>query len=948
MRWCQMGLSSAANPHPRPIGFALVAGMAFLVLNGWSASPAIGSEGEVLFEKHVRPLLVERCVKCHGSKKRHAGLRLDSRAAILAGGDAGPAMTVGDSSKSELLARIASRDDSVRMPPPGENAPVSKEQIAIVKRWIELGAPWPDSKPAVASPKTDVRKTHWAFQPIRKPELPAVKATGWVRSPLDRFVLARLEDTGLSPSPETDRATFIRRATYDLHGLPPTLDETTAFVNDPSPRAHEVLIDRLLASPRYGEHWGRYWLDVARYSDTKGYCDTGEGSRHVHSSLYRDWVIRAFNDDMPYDRFLLLQLAADQVAPDDPKELAAMGFLTLGRRFLANTPDIIDDRIDVVTRGMMGLTVGCARCHDHKYDPIPIADYYSLYGVFQNCVDRLVPAPRRANDPAPTDEFTKGLAERQRKFDELTAKEREDAGRRLRTRLVDYLMAQRQLDKYPEQAFVQLSSKDDILPALVRRWESLLKQMQSADDPVFGAWIAYAGLTDAEFATRSAEVTAKLQKISPALNSHVAAAFREPPISAIDVARRYAGLLAKADARWAEVLETARREKRPAPAALPDADDEQLRQAFYGKNSPCVIPDEPLIQTDFLWDFKTREAMWKARTEIDNWLLNSPLAAPHALVLNDRESIVEPQVFRRGNPAMKGEIVPRRFLSAVAGDDARPFVAGSGRREMAEAIVAPTNPLTARVWINRIWMHHFGAGLATSPSDFGVRSLPPSHPEMLDWLATKLRESGWSAKAIHREIMLSAAYRQSVGGPVDPAVRVRASQADPDNRLLWRMNPRRLSFEQLRDSLLAVSGELDGTMGGPGTDLFAKRRSVYVTIDRQFLPTVLSAFDFANPNLHSPQRTETTTAIQALFAMNHPFVADRSRALVKRLNAGTTAEQIKMLYGKILGRQPSSAEIVRAERFLSAASAAPDDTRLAPLEQLAQALLLSNEFIFVD
>ena len=930
---------------PRPIA-RLVAAIAAGLSGAVAAAALPADEALDLFEKQVRPLLVDRCQGCHGGAKQWAGLRLDSRDAILAGGDSGPALVSGEPDRSEIMARLASTDPDVRMPPPEHGPAVTAAQAAAVRAWIAAGAPWPASTPAAVRP--DPRRTHWAYQPITAPEPPAVDDRGWSRGPIDRFVLASLEAAGLEPAPEADRATFIRRATFDLHGLPPTPEEIETFVADPSADAHDRLVDRLLASPRYGEHWGRHWLDVARYSESKGYVDTNEGRWHVHAPFYRDWVIRAFNDDMPFDRFVLLQMAADQVAPTEPDHLAALGFLTLGRRFQGNAPDIIDDRIDVVTRGLLGLTVGCARCHDHKFDPIPARDYYSLYGVFQNTVERLVPLPRPASAPVDP-EFEKGLEERTRKYAELEAEKRREANERLRKRFPDYLLAQRELAKYPEQEFVQLSGPEELLPGLVRRFEVFLRHADRRGDPVFAPWIALGMLADADYASRAAAITTELQRRQPPLNPLVAAAFREPPASAAEVARRYADLLAASDARWADAVAAAQRENRPEPTALDDAAAEALRQAFSGADSPCVIPVEPLVQTNFLWDFKTREALWKAQAEIDDWLWKRPGTLPHAVVLNDRPTVRDALLLRGGNAAAKGDIVPRRFLEVLAGPDRQPFTAGSGRRELAAAIVAVDNPLTARVWVNRVWMHHFGAGLVVSPSDFGVRTAAPSHPQLLDWLATRLRGAGFRTKALHREIMLSATYRQS--SSPDTASRARGMTVDPDNRLLWRMNPRRLSFEQFRDALLAVAGQLDTTAAGKGTDLFGTRRTIYTENDRHVLPGVLGVFDFANPNLHTPQRGETTTALQALFGMNHPFVAERARQVARHVggsaNSAAGADPLPAVYRAVLGRAPSAAERAAGAKFLAAAAAEPGSD-LAPLEQFAQVLLLSNEFLFVD
>ena len=938
-------MPSMHRSESRPIAW-LVAALAAGLSGGVAAAVPPADEAADLFEKQVRPLLVERCQACHGGTKQWAGLRLDSRDAILTGGDSGPALVPGQPDRSEIVARIVSTDADVRMPPPEHGPAVTAAQAAAVRAWIAAGAPWPAA--ATAAVRPDLRRTHWAYQPIVAPEPPKLDDRAWPRGPIDRFILASLEAAGLEPATEADRATFIRRATFDLHGLPPTSDEIAAFVADSSPDAHDRLVDRLLASPRYGEHWGRHWLDVARYSESKGYVDSGEGRWHVHAPGYRDWVIRAFNDDMPYDRFILLQMAADQVARDEPAHLAALGFLTLGRRFLGNAPDIIDDRIDVVTRGLLGLTVGCARCHDHKYDPIPARDYYSLYGVFHSTVERLVPLPRPASAPIDV-EFEKGLAERVREYEKLEAGKRREANERLRKRFPDYLLAQRELAKYPEQEFVQLSGPEELLPGLVRRFEVFLRHADRRGDPVFAPWIALGMLADADYASRAAAITAELQRRQPPLNPLVAAAFREPPASAAEVARRYADLLAASDARWTDAVSAARRDDRPEPTALDDAAAEEVRQAFSGVDSPCVIPVEPLVQTNFLWDFKTREALWTAQAKIDDWLWKRPEMLPHAVVLDDRPTVRDALLLRGGNAAAKGDIVPRRFLEVLAGPDRRPFTEGSGRRELAAAIVAVDNPLTARVWVNRVWLHHFGAGLVLSPSDFGVRAAPPSHPQLLDWLATRLHGAGYRTKALHREIMLSATYRQS-SRPA-PASLARAMKVDPDNRLLWRMNPRRLSFEQFRDALLAVSGQLDTTGAGKGTDLFGTRRTIYTENDRHVLPGVLGVFDFANPNLHTPQRGETTTALQALFGMNHPFVAERARQVAKRAggSAGSAAggDPLPEVYRAILGRAPSAAERAAGAEFLAAAAAEPG-ADLAPLEQLAQVLLLSNEFMFVD
>src|SRR6185437_15972788 len=456
----------------------LLGGLACLA---FLCSAALGAdEGLDFFESNVRPLLVEHCQKCHGPKKQEAGLRLDTRQAALEGGDSGPALAPGKPDESLLIAAVRYVGE-VQMPPSGK---LKDRQIAALAEWVRLGAPWPASPPPAHENLAEVQGRHWAFQPISRPAPPTVQNVAWEQTPIDRFVLAKLEAAGLAPSPPADRRTLIRRATIDVTGLPPTPEEVEAFVNDPAADAYARLINRLLDSPHYGEQWARHWLDVARYSDTKGYVYAREQRFWVHAPAYRDWVVQAFNRDLPYDQFLLLQIAADQAAPDDAGATEAMGFLTLGRRFLGVTHDIIDDRIDVVTRGTMGLTVACARCHDHKYDPIPTSDYYSLYGVFLNSTERLAPAAEPAARGEAYAAFENELNKRQQKLRGAMLAKRNDAAERVRQRVTDYLVAQTELAKYPEEGFDQILTPSDIIPTFVRRWEAWLALADREADPV--------------------------------------------------------------------------------------------------------------------------------------------------------------------------------------------------------------------------------------------------------------------------------------------------------------------------------------------------------------------------------------------------------------------------------------------------------------------------------
>ncbi|OWK40584.1 PSD1 and planctomycete cytochrome C domain-containing protein [Fimbriiglobus ruber] len=898
----------------------------FPILGTSAADPVEANE---FFEANVRPVFVEMCGKCHGAKKQQGGLRLDSRATTLAGGETGPAVVAGQPDKSLLITAVRRKGD-LKMPP---DAPLKDAQIAALTRWVELGAPWPADKSTAQSGGTTQATTHWAFQPVRNHEPPTVREAAWVRTPVDRFVLARLEAEGLRPSQVADKRTLIRRATYDLTGLPPTPAEVEAFVRDESPTAYARLIDRLLASPRYGEQWGRHWLDVARYSDAKGYVYAREERFWVHAWAYRDWVIRALNQDMPYDRFLTLQLAADQVAPNDPPAQAAMGYLTLGRRFLGVSHDIIDDRIDVVTRGMLGLSASCARCHDHKFDPIPTDDYYSLYGIFRSCSERQVPAGGPAPKGAEGEAFARGLAERQKKLDDALALRRNEASARARARVGDYLEAQLELSKYPEEGFDQILSPNDVIPETVRRWRDYLARTAANRDRIFAPWHSFARLSPAEFLTRAAEVCKELvARPKNEVNPLVLAAFVVPPRDMREVARRYGSLFARVGTpkELAGALAGG-----PAAPVLghADPDEDAVRRVLFGPDSPCSVPDEPIVNVEAFLPTREIEAIWKLQAEVDRWLIRATVPSAYATVLVDRAVPTNARVFRRGNPATPGAEVPRQFLGILAGPGRQPFHEGSGRVELARAITSPTNPLTARVMVNRVWLHHFGAGLVRTPSDFGTRAEPPSHPELLDWLAQRFMADGWSLKTLHRQIMLSAVYQQASTGSTDPTTLAR----DPENRLLWRMNARRLTFEELRDSLFAVTAELDLREGGKPVDLLAApyppRRAVYGLVDREYFPNLLRTFDFANPDLHIPQRSETTVPQQALFFLNHQLPIDRAKTLAKNptvIAATTPEEKVARLYRLIYQRDATPTQVRASVGLVQAAEEDARPTVMRP------------------
>jgi mono/diheme cytochrome c family protein len=756
------------------------------------------------FEKKVRPVLADNCFACHGPDKQKSGLRLDSAANIRKGGDSGPAVAPSAPEKSLLLKAVRQTDADLKMPPKGK---LKEAEIADLATWIKMGAAWPADEAASLGPE----KTHWAFQPVKPPAVPPDQ------NPIDALITAKLNEKGLSLSPPADRAILIRRLTIDLHGLPPTPAEIDDYVNDTEPNADSKLVDRLLASPRYGERWGRHWLDVARYADSKGYVFQEE-RKYPFAFTYRDYVIRSFNEDKPYDRFIVEQLAADRLdLGDDKRPLAALGFLTLGRRFLNSQPDIIDDRIDVTCRGLLGLTVTCARCHDHKFDPIPAQDYYSLYGVFASSIE------------------PKDLP----------------------------------LIETPHET------------AALRKYET-------------------------EFAKRKAEVSAYCKVKQDTM---------------VSLSRAVAMLSPRLDARVFY-----------CPAAL-------------GPNPVEKLPPEKF---DRLLNRADRDKLRGLVKKVESFQANSPAAPPRAMALADAPQPVRPHVFLRGNPGNPGPEVPRQFLAVLAGPNRKPFRNGSGRLDLAKAIADPQNPLTARVFVNRVWALHFGKPLVGTPSDFGVRSDPPTNPELLDYLADRFVKDGWSIKQLHHLILLSDAYRQRSDDRPDCA------KIDPEDRLVWKFNRQRLDLEALRDSMLTISGKLDGTMGGPSVDLLAQpfipRRTVYGFIDRQNLPGLYRTFDFASPDTHAPQRYTTTVPQQALFLMNSPFAVQQAKAVVARPDvAGTSQRELRIeaLYRLLYGRPPTAEEIELGERFVDEVHQAPE-TKLTPWEQYAQVLLLANEFAFVD
>ncbi len=985
------------------------------------------SENLDFFEREIRPLLAEHCFSCHGPRVQQSGLRLDSRQALFKGGTRGPALGAGKLEDSLLLRSV--RHDGLQMPP-GKKLP--DRQIAALEKWLRLGAPWPDAggkgpgargqnKSTIDNSQVSIvnAPTHWSFRPLRRPAVPDVRMKGWVKTPIDAFVLARLEKAGLKPSPAADRRTLLRRVYFDLIGLPPTPEEMDAFLVDRSPAAYEKVVDRLLASPHYGERWGRHWLDVARYADTKdGVLMFGPNRIRPFAYTYRDYVIRALNEDTPFDRFVHEQLAADQIQPPvEPWRLAAMGYLTLGKMFDNNVHDVIDDRIDVVTRGFMGLTVSCARCHDHKYDPIPTADYYSLYGIFASSEAPLeLPRIERPEDVPGSAEFEKAYAAKRAEIAKFLDEQFTLQSETARKRTGDYLVrvATEKPDPLETAIFFLSLAPEDLRPQIVARWRKYLERRARPEDPVFGPWhdlmqLPENGFTDAaqQVATRwlARPTGTAPRQLNPLVGELLAGA---PFADRAAVARAYGALILRAH-------EESRNHKSgtgvsPATSAPRAGTQEraqwQLLEILGAQDSPAFFPRS---QT---WHYMSRGEKDKYAgmlVELDRLAVTSQKVPARAMVLNDAPELLQPRIFVRGNPSQPGDAVPRQFLAVLSGSKRQPFVHGSGRLDLARAITSPDNPLTARVIVNRVWMHHFGEPLVATPGDFGSRSTPPTHPELLDYLASRFAAGvggqepgkegklaisnlqlpivnsrlssdagpqppapshaeglGWSLKKLHRLLVTSSVYRQASLVPATSPAQGKAAVkdprvVDPENRLLWHYHRRRLDLEAMRDGILHVAGRLDPAMGGRPVDIVGEpanqRRTVYGLVDRQGLPGLFRNFDFANPDQSADRRPQTTVPQQALFALNSPFVVEQAKALAARPEITRETEpaaRIAALYRRVLLREPNPAEVSTALRFLAAAGTPPEaatdaqKSQLTPWEQLSQILLLTNEFLFID
>jgi Protein of unknown function (DUF1553)/Protein of unknown function (DUF1549)/Planctomycete cytochrome C len=873
------------------------------------------------FEKKVRPILSEKCYKCHSVEagKSKGGLTLDTQAATLKGGEGGPAVVPGDISNSLLITAVSYKDKDLKMPPDKDNnKKLSDQEIASLTEWVKMGAPDPRTAPAKVaklSGLTDEARNHWAYQPVKKPAIPSVRNRPWCITPVDAFIVQKLEEKQMLPARKANPETLLRRATYDLTGLPPTPEEINAFMTDGSPNAFAKVVDRLLASPHYGERWGRFWLDTARYSDTSG-DRTNNGQkdyRFPYAWTYRDYVVRAFNEDKPYDRFIMEQLAADQLSDlEDQRDLAALGFITVGDR-TGSVNDIINDRIDTVTKGFLALTVACARCHDHKFDPIPTKDYYALHGIFNSISepqDKPIIEQADKGKAAGFEKELKALEKENRDFYYTTAQEKNSM---FRAKAAEYLQASYygSSDGKKGGSAEDLKKSIEIAANLDLNTKLKVAAQATRNNPMFSPLRHFKDGTWASLDPKS---------VNPILAAAIAG---KTPKNVDDLTAVYAkvfeGLQAKAEAFV----------KASVAANTPDSvvtgftpDELELINFPFAITKSGDLNTEQLRKEVDRWPLQLRNSPKWTFARMNKLLLTNDGADARAMVVADLPSPRNSSVFIRGQAAVLGDMVPRHFLEILSGGDPKPFKLGSGRMELAEDIASKKNPLTARVIVNRVWLHHFGEGFVRTPDDLGTQSEKPTHQELLDYLSVYLMDHNWSLKSLHKLIMLSAVYQES------SATTLAYEAIDPDNRLLWRANVRRLDFEAMRDSLLVISGKLDGTMFGQPVNLtdepYSYRRSIYGYVDRGNLPELMQSFDFSNPSMPNSKRSTTVVPQQALFLMNSPMAIDVARSVMGRVDAtekamreDNTRHKIYYIYRIVFQRAPHADETEKGVQFIN-------------------------------
>lgn len=1002
---------------------------------------AYGSDLESLafFENEIRPLLVQHCVKCHGSNKPKSNLRLDVLAGALKGGDSGPALVPGKADESLIIKAVRHTGD-LKMPPKEK---LADREIAALVKWIERGASWPDGETLRGKGHalrggtiTAKERAFWSFQSIKDPAPPRIEYGG-IKNDIDRFVVQRLSQAKLKAAKPADRHALIRRATFDLTGLPPTPEDIQSFLEDRTPVAFQKVVDRLLNSRAYGERWGRHWLDVVRYADTAG--ETADYPTPL-SYKYRNWVINAFNADMPYDQFVREQLAGDILAKKTPgissdryKEmLTATGFIAISRRFGFDPENYhhltIQDTIDTVGQAFLGLSLGCARCHDHKYDPVNTADYYAWYGIF-NSTRYSFPGSeqkKRPYDLFPTlppkvfenekAQHVEALAKIDAEIKRLESMEKSPAGtwrdyiskRRLKSMAKDRDghagFQSWYTDSKPYQVplvAVNTSAQTLKVPGIVLpgklvvhpqnkegvgiAWRSpisgrvrVLGSVQDAHDCGDSvAWfIDRLGSSGFKSVGNGAIQRKGIQSIKPQQLDVKAGEFLQ---LAVMPKTNHGCDLTQVEwtieevggkRRWNLVDDVIGGflKRNPLPDRLGnpnvwffhqvDADRGEsfapTSPAELAKTNPANL-ERKLAQTE--------QRLAELRAQRDAMKASGPNEFVYAAIDKDQPKNARIQI--RGDRQKFGNEVPRKNLE-IMGDDPLPSGAGSGRLQLADWLTRDDNPLLARVMVNRIWQHHFGRGLVATENDFGTRGQRPTHPQLLDWLASQFKARGYSVNAMHRLIMSSAAYQRSSDFDAD------AFEIDPDATLLWRFNRRRLSAEEIRDAMLMISGDLDPTMGGahpfPPVEKWGftqhapyygvyqtKRRSVYLMQQRLKRHPFLALFDGADTNVSTARRSMTTVPTQALYLMNNEFVHQRAAALAKRVlsSANNEASSIQLAWNLAFGRAPTLDERSDVATFIKKyikAVGEPDKAQaeLKAWSAMARTVLTRNEFLYVD
>jgi cytochrome c553 len=924
----------------------LVAATASRITGATQSLPPTPAQFE-FFEAKIRPLLVNSCFECHTDDEK-GGLRLDSRSSLLKGGDSGPAIVPGNPDASLLMKAVRHAEGVSKMP---RRAPkLADLQIAALAEWITMGAPWPApagagsngstsaaAPPPAAAPASAERpidpqlKAFWSFQPIHKPAVPQPKDAAWAKNDIDRFVLARLEREGMAPVGTADKRTLIRRATLDLTGVPATIEEVEAFQKDDSADAFARVVDRLLASPRYGETWGRLWLDVARYGedDPRSLDPMGRGyAPYPNAYLYRDWVIKAFNDDLPYDQFVKAQIAADKLDERTRlRHLPALGFLGLGPWYYDNgsvevtRADERHDRVDVVTRGFLGLTVACARCHDHKYDPIAAKDYYALSGVFLNTIYTEYPlAPKSVVDEYKAAE--KKIKDKEKLLSEFEETESRQLSETLALQASKYMRAAWKVQGEPKEDVGKVATREKLDYELFDRWVKFLAKPPKYY-PYLARWqeMVKGGGTDEEAKKLAEEFQGVLLEIM-----FEAREMKEE--NDIIRAKAYPGTKKKEPSNLPNEFVTnddfcpgcglELKSQTPERGYLwQDVFRSDIFDAFGAAAGNQDV--KPGLLAFRGWTLERwlgadrRKYIEDLRSELETMRKALPEKYAYVHGVKDLEKPVEPKLHIRGNPMREGDVVPRRFLSVLSGDAPVALTNGSGRMDLADAIIR--QPISTRVIVNRVWKWHFGTGIVNTPSNFGKLGETPTNPELLEYLSQSFIDGGYSIKGLHRQIMLSTTYQL---GSTDSATN---TAKDAGNRFYWRANRRRLSAEQIRDSVLAVSATLEDKMGGPSVALTTTgtRRTVYGKVSRYKLDQFLQLFDFPAATISAEQRFSTNVPLQRLFFMNSDFMQQQAERLAEKLQGeADNRARVTKAYRLVLGRDPQAAELAAGVEYLAA------------------------------